>query len=223
MRPVVLARIRDGVDQSTTSGSFCLVPHGCLIGILKLHVRSWLEFPPKTCSSHSLPHFSEQQWSFFHFRESEVLEPSLTSLFLSHSIAASLVGSTSKIHPGYNHFSATSLRPPWPKPSSFVWIIALASKLSPCFPPLWASLVVQTIKNLPGIQETRVQSLDREDSPGEGNGYPLQYSCLENHMERGAWWATVHGVTLSTHTLLLLIIFSLSLMSPVPKALSDPP
>ena len=28
-------------------------------------------------------------------------------------------------------------------------------------------------------------------SPGEGNGYPLQYSCLENSMERGAWWATV--------------------------------
>ena len=32
-------------------------------------------------------------------------------------------------------------------------------------------------------------------SPGEGNGNPLQYSCLENAMERGAWWATVHGVT----------------------------
>ena len=31
-------------------------------------------------------------------------------------------------------------------------------------------------------------------SPGEGNGYPLQYSCLENPMDRGAWWATVHGV-----------------------------
>ena len=31
-------------------------------------------------------------------------------------------------------------------------------------------------------------------SPGEGNGNPLQYSCLENTMERGAWWATVHGV-----------------------------
>ena len=30
-------------------------------------------------------------------------------------------------------------------------------------------------------------------SPGEGNGYPLQYSCLENPMDRGAWWATVHG------------------------------
>ena len=30
--------------------------------------------------------------------------------------------------------------------------------------------------------------------PGEGNGNPLQYSCLENPMDRGAWWAIVHGV-----------------------------
>ena len=42
-------------------------------------------------------------------------------------------------------------------------------------------------------------------SPGGGNGNPLQYSCLENPMERGAWWAIVHGVTrswtqLNTHT-----------------------
>ena len=34
-------------------------------------------------------------------------------------------------------------------------------------------------------------------SPGGGNGNPLQYSCLENPMERGTWWATVHGVTKS--------------------------
>ena len=34
-------------------------------------------------------------------------------------------------------------------------------------------------------------------SPGEGNGNPLQYSCLENCMDRGAWSATVHGVTKS--------------------------
>ena len=34
-------------------------------------------------------------------------------------------------------------------------------------------------------------------SPGEGNGYPLQYSCLENSMDKGAWWATVHGVAKS--------------------------
>ena len=37
-------------------------------------------------------------------------------------------------------------------------------------------------------------------SPGEGNGNPLQYSCLENPMDRGAWWATVHGVTESDTT-----------------------
>ena len=46
-----------------------------------------------------------------------------------------------------------------------------------------------------------------ERSPGGGHGNPLPYSCLENPMEKGAWWATVHGVTknwtqlkrLSTH------------------------
>ena len=35
-------------------------------------------------------------------------------------------------------------------------------------------------------------------SPGEGNGNPLQYSCLENSMDRGAWRATVHGVAKET-------------------------
>ena len=34
-------------------------------------------------------------------------------------------------------------------------------------------------------------------SPGEGNGNPLQYSCLENSMDEGAWWGTVHGITKS--------------------------
>ena len=34
-------------------------------------------------------------------------------------------------------------------------------------------------------------------SPGEGNGNPVQYSCLENPMDRGAWWATAHGVAKS--------------------------
>ena len=37
-------------------------------------------------------------------------------------------------------------------------------------------------------------------SPGEGNGNPLQYSCLENPMDRGAWWATVDGVTKARHS-----------------------
>ena len=38
-------------------------------------------------------------------------------------------------------------------------------------------------------------------SPGEGNDNPLQYSCLQNPMDRGAWWATVHGVTKNGHNL----------------------
>ena len=36
-----------------------------------------------------------------------------------------------------------------------------------------------------------------ERSPGEGNGYPLQYSCMEKSMNRGAWWAIAHGVSKS--------------------------
>ena len=41
-------------------------------------------------------------------------------------------------------------------------------------------------------------------SPGGGHGNPLQYSCLENPMDRGAWWATVHNV-LKSQTLLKLL------------------
>ena len=50
------------------------------------------------------------------------------------------------------------------------------------------------VKNLPAKWETQVLSLDQEDSPGEGNGYPPPYSCLENSMDRGAWQDTVLGV-----------------------------
>ena len=45
------------------------------------------------------------------------------------------------------------------------------------------------------MQEIRVRSLGWEDSLGEGNGNPLQYSCLENPTGRGVWRATVHGIT----------------------------
>ena len=50
------------------------------------------------------------------------------------------------------------------------------------------------VKNLPTMQETQVQSLGWEDSPGKGNGYPLQYSCLENSMDTGASQTMVRGV-----------------------------
>ena len=50
-------------------------------------------------------------------------------------------------------------------------------------------------------------------SPGEGNGNPLQYSCLGNPMDRAAWWATVHGVTKSQTRLSDLLLTSLYLQS----------
>ena len=57
-----------------------------------------------------------------------------------------------------------------------------------------ASQLVQWVKNPPATQETQPPSLGQEDSLGIGNGDPLQYSCLGNPMDRGAWQATVHGV-----------------------------
>ena len=58
------------------------------------------------------------------------------------------------------------------------------------------------VKNLPAsagdvIDTGSVPGLGR--SPGEGHGNPLGYSCLENPMDRGAWWVTVHGVTKIRH------------------------
>ena len=52
----------------------------------------------------------------------------------------------------------------------------------------WASLVAQTLKNLPAMQETWDLIPESRRSFREGNGNPLQYSCLENPVDRGAWW-----------------------------------
>ena len=49
--------------------------------------------------------------------------------------------------------------------------------------------------SLLAMQEAPGLILGLGRSPEEGNGYPLQYSCLENSIDRGAWWATVHGVS----------------------------
>ena len=57
--------------------------------------------------------------------------------------------------------------------------------------------MAQMVKSQPTMQETWVQSLGQEDFPGEGSGYPLQHSCLENPKDREAWGSTVHGVTKS--------------------------
>ena len=63
-----------------------------------------------------------------------------------------------------------------------------------------ASQVVLAVKNLPAYAgDARFASLipGSRKSPGEGNGNPLQYSCLGNPMDRGVWQATVQGVTKS--------------------------
>ena len=62
---------------------------------------------------------------------------------------------------------------------------------------------------MPVVKNPTVNAGDIRDSgslpewgrlPGGGHGNPFQYSCLENPMDRGAWWATVHGVTESDIT-----------------------
>ena len=58
-----------------------------------------------------------------------------------------------------------------------------------CMVGVGASLVTQTVKNLPAMQETPHSILGLGRSPGEGNGNLLQYSCLEDSMDRGAWQA----------------------------------
>ena len=63
-----------------------------------------------------------------------------------------------------------------------------------------SSLVVQRVKNLPanaGDTGDMGSIAESGRSSGGGNGNPLQDSCLENSMDRGAWWVTVHGVAKS--------------------------
>ena len=56
---------------------------------------------------------------------------------------------------------------------------------------------VKKVKNLPANAGDLGLISGLGGSPGEGNGNPFQWSCLGNPMDRGAWWATVHGVAKS--------------------------
>ena len=60
--------------------------------------------------------------------------------------------------------------------------------------------MTQTVKNLP-IQETKDQSLSQEDSSGEGNGNPLQYSCLEafDCVDHNKWWKILKEMGIPDH------------------------
>ena len=57
--------------------------------------------------------------------------------------------------------------------------------------------MAQTVENLLAMRESQARSLGGGRSPGEGNGHTLQYSCLENSMDRGPWQAAVYGIAKS--------------------------
>ena len=73
------------------------------------------------------------------------------------------------------------------------WTLAHQAPLSIGFSrqEYWSGLPFSSPRDLPGSGR----------SPGEGNGNPLQYSCLENPIDRGAWRATVHGIARVGHNL----------------------
>ena len=65
---------------------------------------------------------------------------------------------------------------------------------------------IHVVKGFPGGSDSKESACNAENpgsipglgrSPGEGNGYPLQYSCLENSMDKGAWWVTVYRIAKS--------------------------
>ena len=71
----------------------------------------------------------------------------------------------------------------------------LLDLVAPWYVGSWVSLVAQKVSTCNMGDLVSIPGSER--SPGEGNGNPVQYSCLENPMDRGAWWATVHGVAKS--------------------------
>ena len=76
--------------------------------------------------------------------------------------------------------------------SQSCWDKALRTNLENSYPSVGVS-GGSVVKNLPMQETTRFQSPGLERSPGEGSSNPLQNSCLGNPMDRGAWWAIVHG------------------------------
>ena len=93
-----------------------------------------------------------------------------------------------------------SLEGMWLLPAEWLGIILVMLRIGPgnrkekmTDKAILGDLVVKNLPAVQEIQEKQVRSLGWED-PVEGNGNPRQYSCLENSMDRGDWWATVHGV-----------------------------
>ena len=102
----------------------------------------------------------------------------------------------------------TKVRPGYRKRSQSIWYQENTT------PPPSSYLSPSISTSLPGGSDDKESTCNAGDaglisglgrSPGEGYGYPLQYSCLENPIDRGTWWATIHGVAESDMTKWLYI------------------
>ena len=111
-------------------------------------------------------------------------------------------------------FISSTLSPSY-VPGTFLGPGGTAMNKMKSLPPLGSHIVVSKSENIPCSSNGKEYACNAGDpgsipgsgrSPGVGSGDPLQYACLENSMNRRAWWATVHGVAKSqtrlTHTLL---------------------
>ena len=78
-----------------------------------------------------------------------------------------------------------------------MWLCACAYVIICVYAYKRASQVAQWVKNPPANARAKGSIPGLGRSPGEGHGSPLQYSRLENSMDRGAWWTIVHGVAKS--------------------------
>ena len=105
---------------------------------------------------------------------------------------------------------------PSSKGSSWPRDWTLVSCIAGGFFTVWATTRPFYSRSFPGGSDGKESACNAGDlesipgsgrCPGEGNGYPFLYSCLENSTDRGTWWATVHGVTKESDTTEWLTVF----------------
>ena len=145
-------------------------------------------------------------WIFFFFALHSIFEPHLVPSFLSSSQTSSpdpLWGSCIYL---LTRLSVDSLFPP-------EFTVQTTTKSSPSNGKLYLKLFSSSVfkwpeKCLPLKFCMKKKFCMTIDYNGDGNGNPLQYSCLENPTDRGAWWAAVHGVTQSRTRLKQLSILA---------------
>ena len=197
-------------------GFECRCAH-CLYGELALSsafsprpsfLRVCRGFPQEFLGTTQAPHSLSQ--TVFSFRLSSVHSPShLGSHLWVNSTKADFSGLVSPIRVGrstlFHHCPSNSV-PPLLNSILPSYMRSTWCPLFPGFESISALVHTKQWWGFPGGSDGKESACSAGDlgfipglgtSPREGNGYPLQYSWLENSMGRGAWWAIVHGVTKS--------------------------